>query len=174
MCLLRGLWLLNYLTTSELIWPRGSWLSLGLVVTDGLTLLVAAAGISRMTQDVHILNSWWRHQMETFSALLALCAGNSPVKFSLICACVNGWANNREAGDLRRHCAHYDVTVMSAACCNNNAIQYDYVFPKIKIMMVIYFEWVYTVRIKSYAHGSLCYVMLCFLVVCQANFTHIL
>ena len=25
------------------------------------------------------LNTWWRHQMETFSALLALCAGNSPV-----------------------------------------------------------------------------------------------
>ena len=25
------------------------------------------------------LNSWWRHQMETFSALLAICAGNSPV-----------------------------------------------------------------------------------------------
>ena len=23
-------------------------------------------------------NSWWRHQIETFSALLALCAGNSP------------------------------------------------------------------------------------------------
>ena len=23
--------------------------------------------------------SWWRHQMETFSALLATCAGNSPV-----------------------------------------------------------------------------------------------
>ena len=28
---------------------------------------------------------------------------------SLICAC---WVNNREAGDLRRHRAHYDVTVM--------------------------------------------------------------
>ena len=27
----------------------------------------------------HILQSWWRHQMETFSALLAICAGNSPV-----------------------------------------------------------------------------------------------
>ena len=26
-----------------------------------------------------ILNPWWRHQKETFSALLALCAGNSPV-----------------------------------------------------------------------------------------------
>ena len=25
------------------------------------------------------LLSWWRHQMETFSALLAICAGNSPV-----------------------------------------------------------------------------------------------
>ena len=28
----------------------------------------------------HIVKfSWWRHQMETFSALLAICAGNSPV-----------------------------------------------------------------------------------------------
>ena len=27
----------------------------------------------------HCSTSWWRHQMETFSALLALCAGNSPV-----------------------------------------------------------------------------------------------
>ena len=26
-----------------------------------------------------IAKSWWRHQMETFSALLAICAGNSPV-----------------------------------------------------------------------------------------------
>ena len=25
------------------------------------------------------LSPWWRHQMETFSALLAICAGNSPV-----------------------------------------------------------------------------------------------
>ena len=26
-----------------------------------------------------VLVAWWRHQMETFSALLAICAGNSPV-----------------------------------------------------------------------------------------------
>ena len=26
----------------------------------------------------HSISAWWRHQMETFSALLALCAGNSP------------------------------------------------------------------------------------------------
>ena len=37
------------------------------------------------------------------------------VMFSLICVWINGWVNNREAGDLRRYRAHYDVIVM-----NNN------------------------------------------------------
>ena len=32
--------------------------------------------------------------------------------FSLICSWINGWVNNREAGDLRRHRAHYVVIVM--------------------------------------------------------------
>ena len=32
--------------------------------------------------------------------------------FTLICARINGSVNNREAGDLRRHRAHYDVIVM--------------------------------------------------------------
>ena len=64
--------------------------------------------------------------METFSALLAICAGNSsvngefpsqwPVTRSfdafLYCTRINGWVSNREAGDLRRHRTHYDVTVM--------------------------------------------------------------
>ena len=27
---------------------------------------------------------------------------------------INGWVNNGEAGDLRRHCGHFDVTVMLA------------------------------------------------------------
>ena len=53
--------------------------------------------------------SWWRHQMETISASLAICAGNS--WFALICARINGWANNREAGDLRRRCTNYDAIV---------------------------------------------------------------
>ena len=71
-------------------------------------------------------NVWWRNQKETSSALLALCAGNSPVTDEFpsqrpvtrsfdglfICAWINYWVNNREAGDLRRHCTHYDVTVM--------------------------------------------------------------
>ena len=64
--------------------------------------------------------------MGTFSALLAIFAGNSPVTgefpaqkpvtrsfdvfFDL---CLNkGWVNSREAGELRHHRTHYDVTVM--------------------------------------------------------------
>ena len=38
--------------------------------------------------------------------------------FSLICVWKNGWVNNRDTDDLRRHRAHYDVTVMSRCCCN--------------------------------------------------------
>ena len=35
--------------------------------------------------------------------------------FSLICVWINGWVHNREAGDLRRYHAHYDVIVMEIA-----------------------------------------------------------
>ena len=71
---------------------------------------------------------WWRHQMETFSALLPICAGNSPVPgefptqrpvtlsfgvyFDL--RPNKWWVNNREAGDLRRHRHHYEVIVMKS------------------------------------------------------------
>ena len=65
--------------------------------------------------------------METFYALLALCAENSPVTsefpaqrpvtrsltvfFDL--RLINAWVNNREAGDLRRQRPHYDRNVMN-------------------------------------------------------------
>ena len=53
--------------------------------------------------------------METFSALLAICAGQwrGALMFTLICAQINGWVNNGESGDLRRNRAHYDVIVMN-------------------------------------------------------------
>ena len=42
------------------------------------------------------------------------------LKFSLICSWLNGWVNNREVGDLRRHRARYDVQqwlrVISISC----------------------------------------------------------
>ena len=61
--------------------------------------------------------SWWRYQKETFSALPAPCEGNPqrPVTLSVDIffdtRLNNGWANNGEAGDLRRRRAHYDATV---------------------------------------------------------------
>ena len=59
--------------------------------------------------------------MGTFSALLAFCAVNSThrdqwyvaLMFSLICAWTKWWANDGDAGDLRRHRASYDVTVIA-------------------------------------------------------------
>ena len=79
-----------------------------------------AMGLS-ISLSLDIVYSWWHHQMETFSALLALWAGNLAVtgdffsqmpvtrsfKFFFI-----SWANNQDAGDLRRHCAHYGAIVM--------------------------------------------------------------
>ena len=75
--------------------------------------------------------------METFFALLAICAGNSPVTsefpaqrpvtrsfdvfFDLHLN--EGWVNNRDAGDLRRNRAHYDVTVM---CINSSPTSAGY------------------------------------------------
>ena len=71
--------------------------------------------------------TWWRHQMDTFSMLLALCEGGihrppvdsshkdqwrGALMFYLICAWTNSWANNQDAGDLRRHGVHNDVIVM--------------------------------------------------------------
>ena len=34
--------------------------------------------------------------------------------FSMMCAWTSGWANNRDAGDVRYQCTHYDVTVMKS------------------------------------------------------------
>ena len=70
--------------------------------------------------------AWWRHQMEIFPALLALCAGNSPVTgefpaqrpmtrsfdvfFDLR---LNKRVSKQSWGWwFETHCAHYDVIVM--------------------------------------------------------------
>ena len=90
--------------------------------------LMSDAGSITMSVTGHYssVTTWLRHQMETFSALLAICVGNSPFRgefptqrpvtrsfdvfFDLFP--INGWVNNREAGDLRRTHAHYDVIVI--------------------------------------------------------------
>ena len=94
----------------------------GWVITEAIPISATCAVILFSSGSL----TWWRHQVETFSALLALCAGISPMTdefpaqrpvtgsfdVSLICAWIYCWGNNREAGDLRRHRVHYDVTVM--------------------------------------------------------------
>ena len=35
--------------------------------------------LPQVSEYIWLVTAWWRHQMETFSALLAICAGNSPV-----------------------------------------------------------------------------------------------
>ena len=78
--------------------------------------------------------------MESCSALLALCTGNSPVPnsphkgewrgalmFSLICAWISDWVNNRETDDSRRHRGHYDVNVMDLANFPNHFISSSHV-----------------------------------------------
>ena len=39
---------------------------------------IRSALIQRMTEPWQHHSAWWRHQMEIFSTLLAICAGNSP------------------------------------------------------------------------------------------------
>ena len=79
----------------------------------------------------HLKLSWWRHQMETFSASLTICAGNSPVtghpaalmvlfqgnycspvgEFPSQRAMLHSWKKTVDkkqmTGDLRRHAAHF-------------------------------------------------------------------
>ena len=99
------------------IWPTRQWKSFthcGLVMSFG---------------DIH-LDQYWPHddviKWKYFPRYWPFVRGihrspvNSPHKgqwrwalmFSLICAWTNGWVNIREAGDLRRHWAHYDAIVM--------------------------------------------------------------
>ena len=62
----------------------------------------------------------WKH----FPCYWSFCAGNSPVtcefpsqrpvtwSFEVVFLMLNGWLNNRDAGDWRQHLAHYDGIVM--------------------------------------------------------------
>ena len=100
---------------------------------------------------------WWCHNMETLSGHgdvikwkhstrywpfvrgIHRSPVNSPHKghwrgaliFSLICVSTNDWVNNREAGDLRRHRAHYVVTVMIT------------VLLRVRVCVRVWQRWIY-------------------------------
>ena len=56
--------------------------------------------------------------------------GQWPGALMFFCPWANGWANNRGAGDLRQHRAHYDITVMSLE--NLTSIDKIYWYPIFK------------------------------------------
>ena len=84
-------------------------------LVTGLSMI---AGITRIHNDP-IKWKYFPHYWP-FGRVVHRSLVNSPRKgqwcwalmFSLICTQMNGWVYNLEAGDLRCHRAHYDVTVM--------------------------------------------------------------
>ena len=96
--------------------------------------------------------SWWRHQMETFSALLAICAGNSPVpgEFPTQRPVTRSFdvffdlrPNKRLSKQwwgwwfLRRNRDHYDVIVMIFAPVNRVSIGLDNGLPPARCQVIM-------------------------------------
>ena len=117
----------NYLPRDATHWMAAS-LGDYCVISPAAIFLMFRLSIPTLHRNVNIVfvRPWWRHQMEPFSALLALCVGNSPVTgefpshrpvtrgfgvFFDLCLYKRVSKQSRR-GDLRRHLAHYDVTVM--------------------------------------------------------------
>ena len=118
--------------------------------------------------------TWRLHQMEAFSALLALCAWNhrSPVNslergqwqgalmFSSIFAWTNGRVNNRDTGNLNRHHAHYGVTVMILYWSRNmpgdfdtllvNVLAYWVASSPAAVLLTIFDKWILLIHEEQF------------------------
>ena len=84
------------------------------------------------------------------------------------------WVNNGEAGDLRRHCAHYDVTVMPT---------WYYMLPHLPIHLIsndscspcVYWQWSLWVKLMaSHRIGLAQYCIICQLNHCEHNVVKLL
>ena len=62
--------------------------------------------------------------------------------FTLICSWIKDWVNNREAGDLRRHHAHYEVIIMFLGIGD-----VGYEIPSIKVL--------FKINAKSHKHPGI-------------------
>ena len=104
--------------------------------------------------------------METFSALLAICAENSPIPGEFpaqrpvsrgfdvffIYVWINGWVNNREAGNLRCHRGHYVVIVMSLITLINNLNDRCYMFLSDYIFVKLFWGIWFLILRRSFKH----------------------
>ena len=84
--------------------------------------------------------------------------------FSVICAWINRWVNNREIGDLRRYRAHYDVTVMIStglAClflfdCTSPKYIMEWYFFLIKSHSTFVFSLIWETHLSKYKLNLMC------------------
>ena len=73
-----GSWMsLHYVSTSVLLWLP--WWTVRIRIRGTVPAATAQWRFSLIEPSTRLVWSWWRHQMETFSALLATCAGNGSV-----------------------------------------------------------------------------------------------
>ena len=93
-------------------WLKLYYVSLGIWVSTGSVNGVAPT-FTTMTLDVTRCNTpWWRHQIETFSALLVLCAGNSLVTTSSdaeLCCFIWSAPERRLCNIPDSHCSIYSA-----------------------------------------------------------------
>ena len=69
--------------------------------------------------------------------------------FSLICVWINGWVNNREAGDLTRHRTHFDVIAVHYSDLYSIQIKCIYVILNTSYLVVYSISWFQMVDIYS-------------------------
>ena len=114
------------------IWKTMIHLSIYLILTTWYWNTFRITGpLSRQSTGQHDDVIKWKHVPRHWPFVQGIHRSpvNSPhngqcrgaLMFSLICAWINGWVNNGEAGDLRRHSAHYDVTIMAYGSPHKNS-----------------------------------------------------
>ena len=119
----------------DLSWPSGKVLHSTLSFVQSQSVLFMRPAVPRrdylaidLWLDVLAAFAWWRHQWKHFPRYWPFVRGITGYRwiprskasdaelwcFLLVCAWTNGWVSNRDADHLRRHRAHYGVTVMCA------------------------------------------------------------
>ena len=109
--------------------------------------------------------SWWRHEMEAFSALLAICAGNSPITGQFPSQVTRsfdvfydlrlnkrlskqwwGWWFQTPSHPLWRHCNVGCIYIVAAFSSVN---VWDAEFPKMKVLAPIFKLLTMTARLQQ-------------------------
>ena len=67
--------------------------------------------------------------------------------FSFVRACTNGWSNNRDAGDLRRHRGHHDATVMT--CFQTHTHTHIHMMMMVMVMMMMMMVMMMMIMMKT-------------------------